>query len=231
MKIFLKNIKHYFLTVDTNGRRKHHMLDEFKDYDLTEVNPVLGVIKEQSGATGFSRMIDLALREQDRTKPFSPFVMYEDDCSKYRDYPDYIEVPDNADICYIGLSKCSMNNKEWHHASYCTHIDDDVVRVYNMLAMHGIIICSASGALAIQKAVFEGYGRKIIWDIFVAQIQPYYNVYALKKPLVFQDEKYGGQEKETKFSITSTRDNPLPDTFKNTTNVSIITCCTSRRVL
>lgn len=231
MKIFLKNIKHYFLTVDTNGSRKHHMINEFKDYDLTEVNPVLGVIREQSGATGFSRMIDLALREQDRTKSFSPFVMYEDDCSKYRDYPDYIEIPDNADICYIGLSECSMNNKEWHNASYYTHIDNDVVRIYNMLAMHGIIVCSASGALAIQKAVLEGYERKITWDVFVAQIQPYYNVYALKQPLVFQDEKYGGHEKQTRFSITSMRDNPLPDIFKNTTNVSIITCCKSQRIL
>jgi hypothetical protein len=127
-----------------------------------------------------------------------------------------------------------MGASQAHHGLYFTHIDNDVVRIYNMLAMHGIIICSASGALAIQKAVLEGYERKIIWDIFVAQIQPYYNVYALKQPLVFQDKKYNSgsaEEEATRFSITLIGDNPLPDIFKNTTNVSIITCCKSRRVL
>ena len=53
MKIYLKNISHYFLTVDTNGKRKHHMFEEFKDYDLTEVNPILNIGRNKSGATGF----------------------------------------------------------------------------------------------------------------------------------------------------------------------------------
>ena len=243
MKIFLKNIKHYFLTVDTNGDRKKHMIDEFKDYDLTEVNPILGIGKYKSGVTGFSKMIDLALRNQDRTKPFAPFIMYEDDCSKYREYPEYIEIPDNADICYIGLSKCSMNENSWHFGLYYKHITDcsgrgvsvgerptadtsidEVVQIYNMLAMHGIMVCSASGALAIQKAILEGYYKNTDWDICVAQIQSYYNVYALKKPLIYQDSKYGGQEPQTKFSIESNNDSPLPKTYINTTNVSIITC-------
>ena len=33
MKIYLKDIKHYFLTVDTNGSRKKHMMEEFKEYN------------------------------------------------------------------------------------------------------------------------------------------------------------------------------------------------------
>jgi hypothetical protein len=224
MKIFLKGIKHYFLTVDTNGTRKKHMVDEFGEYDLVEVNPVLGIGREKSGASGFCRIIDLALRNQDRTKPFVPFAIYEDDCSKYREYPEYIEIPDDADICYIGLSMCSMNDHEYHVKNYYTHIDNEVVRVYNMLSTHGMMICSASGALAIQKAVLEGYYKNTVWDIFIARMQPYYNVYALKKPLVFQDKKYNGQEDWTRFSIESCNDSPLPEKYINTTNDSVITC-------
>jgi hypothetical protein len=93
-----------------------------------------------------------------------------------------------------------------------------------MLATHGIIVCSASGALAIQKGVLEGYQKNIIWDIFVAQIQPYYNVYALKHPLVFQDKTYGGNEYYTRTAIESCEDSPLPKEYLNTTNDSIITC-------
>jgi hypothetical protein len=225
MKIYFKNIKHFFLTVDTNGARKKHMVNEFKEFDLNEVNPILGIGKCKSGATGFSKMIDLALKNQNRSMPFQPFVLYEDDCSKFREFPEYIELPDNADVCYIGLSKCSMNDKMWHLKSYYKHINNDVIKIFNMLATHGMIVCSASGALALQRALMEGYSKDKVWDIFFAYIQPYYNFYALKTPLVFQDSKYGGAEKATKFTISSTSDSPIPNHYINTTNSSIITCC------
>lgn len=225
MKIYLKNINHYFLTVDTNGERKKHMVDHFKEYNLTEVNPVAGLERNKSGASGFAKMLDLGLKNQDSSKPFTPFVMYEDDCSKYREYPEFINVPDDADVLYIGLSKYSMDKKEWHGGSYYTNINQDLIRIYNMLATHGIMVCSASGALAIQKAMFEGYYKNVAWDVHLSQIQAYYNVYALKHPLVFQDSTYGGAEQATRFSLDTSIDSPLPKSYLNTSNVSILTCC------
>ena len=226
MIIKLNEISHYFLTVDTNSERKKHTIEEFKDYKLIEINPVIGIGKNKSGATGFSRMIDIGLKNQDRTKPFQPFVMYEDDCSKCREFPESITLPDDADILYIGISKGSMNNisKDAIINQFYTHINDDIVRIYNMLSTHGIIICSASGALAIQKAVMEGYNKNMVWDIFVAYIQPYYAVYALKNPLVFQDSKYKGSEQSTKISITNIIDSPIPIEYINVKNDSIIMC-------
>jgi len=224
MKIYLKGLKNYFLTVDTNGIRKKHMLKEFEEYDLTEVNPVIGIGKYKSGSIGFCRMIDLGLRNQDRSKPFQPFILYEDDCSKFREFPEYIDIPDDADILYIGISKCSMNDKSYHYSSYYKNIDDNVIRIYNMLSTHAIMICSASGALAFQKSVIETYHKNIGFDICLAYLQPYYNVYALKTPLVYQDSKFGGAEFETKFSITATSDNPIPNEYINTTNDSVIMC-------
>ena len=225
MKIFLKNIKHYFLTVYTNSIKKYHLLEEFKEYDLIEVNPIINIGKNKSGATGFSKMIDLGLRNQDRLQSFQPFVIYEDDISKYREYPEYIEIPDDADLCYIGLSKYSMTKDSSQVCSFYKNIDENIIQIFNMLSTHGIIVCSASGALAIQKAVLEAYQKDIIWDIFIAQIQPYYKVYALKQPLVFQDSKYNGWEQDTRFSIKSNDNCPLPEDYINTTNDSIITCC------
>jgi hypothetical protein len=224
MRIYLKNIRHYFLTVDTNGVRKQHIMDEFKDYNPTEVNPILGIGKYKSGASGFSKMIDLGLRNQDRGLPFQPFVMYEDDSSKFGEFPEYIDVPDDADMCYTGLSICSMNEHKDHHGIYYKNINTDIIRIYNMLATHSIMICSAAGALAIQKAVFESYNKNIPWDIPLAYIQPYYNVYALKVPLVFQDGAYGGFQSETKITITANSDSDIPKKYINTTNDSIILC-------
>ena len=77
--INLKDAKYYFLTTGTRQDRRDNMMNNFKNHDITEINPDMTVPKFQSGAIGFSRMIDLGLRNQDRTKPFQPFVIMEDD--------------------------------------------------------------------------------------------------------------------------------------------------------
>ncbi len=228
MIIDLNNIKYYYLTCDTNGVRKNRIIQNFSKYNIREVNPILGISKNMSGAIGFSRMIDIGLREQDRNKIFQPFVLLEDDCTKFRDFPDSIQVPDDCDILYIGLSYWGMphSNSEagyWNNVYYKNY-NDNIVRIYNMLSLHGIIICSASGALAIQKCMMEGYFKDNIWDIYTAFIQPYYNVYALKTPLVYQDGQIGGHEEYTRITIENITNHLVDDNNINTTNVSIKMC-------
>ena len=221
MKINLSTTKYYFLTCDTNGTRKQHVADIFKNYYITEVNPILGIDRFKSGASGFLNMIDLALRNQDRTLPFQPFIMFEDDVSKYREFPDNIDIPNDADICYVGLSKCGTHkDTEFCNKLYMKEINNDIVRVYNMLSLHGIMICSVLGATAIQKAMMEAYIKNIAWDLPIAYIQPYYNVYALKVPLVYQDARFGGCENETKFELSTIIDEDLPEYHR-------INCATS----
>lgn len=224
MRVYLQQIKHYFLTVDTNGVRKKHMMEEFNDCDINEVNPVTEIDRSKSVATGFCRMIDLGLRNQKRGVPFQPFIMYEDDCSKYREFPEYLDIPDDTDLLYIGLSRYSMNATRDHINIYFENVNDDIIKIKHMLAAHGIMICSASGAHAFHKAVLEGYYKNTVFDTFLAYIQPYYNIYALKVPLVYQDRQYGGHELDTRITISSKNNNILPDEYINKTNDSIITC-------
>ena len=71
--------------------------------------------------------------------------------------------------------------------------------------------------------MFESYFKNIIWDIYTAQIQPYLNVYALKKPLVYQYEEIGGQEKATKINYIDKADIPISKEWINKDNISILT--------
>ena len=229
MKIDLKDIIYYFLTCN-NKTRKDHIINEFQNFKLVEVNPIIfrEKSKRKSGATGFSKILDLACINQDKNKPFQPFAIFEDDVKKNRDFPLDIEIPNDADILYIGLSIAGMNNIKPVHTVCFKNIDEHIIKVYNMLSLHGIIICSMRGLLSIQKCMLEGYFKNYIWDKFTAQIQPYLNVYALKNPLVYQYSKIGGRETETKINYIDKDDKSIPDEWINADNISILTMYSSK---
>lgn len=223
MRLELSNLTYYFLT-HNNNLRKTHMMEEFKTFNLVEVNPsTLLSEKQKSGASGVSRILDLACQTQDRTKPFKPFVILEDDIKKADDFPEHIEIPENTDILYIGLSSWGMTDKNYGiNNSVCyTNIDDNIIRIYNMLSSHGFIICSLRGLLSVQKCMMEVFINSDPWDIFLARLQPHLNVYALKNPLVYQYGEIGGQEYYTKISYT-TSDKHIPKEWIKH-NISIIT--------
>ena len=90
-----------------------------------------------------------------------------------------------------------------------------------MLSTHGMIICSSAGALALQKCLIEDCFKDRGYDISLAQIQPYYNIYALKKPLVYQYQPIGGKEISTKLEY-NTEDKEINPKWINRNNLSVI---------
>ena len=204
--IHLKDISWYFLTTGLDHNRRNHMLEDFKEYKVKEVNPVLTsekISKFQSAATGFLRMLDRGLREQDMNKPFQPFILLEDDVVKYRKIPHSISIPMNCDLLYIGISSWGMpENGDVGRKDYLfySHVDNNLIKIQNMLSTHGIMICSSAGANLITRCMSEAFYKNIIWDVPLAKSLSLYNVYALREPLVYQDKKYNGAEDSTKLT-------------------------------
>jgi hypothetical protein len=188
--------------------KKNHIQEQFNNVEF--VYPIIGIAKNKSGASGFMRMVEKGLQLQEYGKPFSPFLMIEDDVSIYQPVHE-ITIPDNTDILYVGLSNCSMNDCMFHYANYYESLADypEVIKIKHMLATHGILICSPLGASVIQRTMLEVFMTDVAWDVPLAFIQPYYNVYALKTPFVYQDSTYGGDEDCTKISLSGP-DNILP---------------------
>lgn len=204
--IILKDISWYFLTTGLYHNRRNHMLEDFKEYKVKEVNPVLtseNISKLQSAATGFLRMLDRGLREQDMNKPFQPFILLEDDVVKYRKIPHSISIPMNCDLLYIGISSWGMpENGDDGRKDYLfyTPVDDNLIKIQNMLSAHGIIICSSAGANMISKCASEGFFKNLVIDVPLVKSLSLYNAYALREPLVYQDKKYNGAEDSTKLT-------------------------------
>lgn len=230
--IDLTKIKHYFLTVEGNEKRKQHIMNDFSNSDMKCIDTIKAnqrISKFQSGALGISRLIDIGLREQNNDT-FTPFLVLEDDVSKIRDYPDIIKIPDDSDLFYVGNSSYGIGNTYVNselisikHLIYARAINKEIIRIYNMLSTHAILICSASGALAYQKSMMESYFKNIHYDITLAQIQPYYNVYALKKPLIYQDGKIGGEQEATQTTIENYT-HKIPNDHIKKDNISILMC-------
>lgn len=222
----LKKMNYYFLTTGTAPNKAKHVLQILKDYNITEINPVLKIGKQKSGSIGHCRMIDHGLKDQDRNQPFQPFIILEDDVSFYRELPKTIDIPDDADILYIGLSMAAIDFNDGYKPTntiYATNINDNCIRVYNMLSTHAIMICSARGAATYQRCMMENYYKNCKgWDVPLSRIQPFYNVYALKIPLFYQDKKYGGVEWATKVKFENNKIIPNQQKLPNNNKVSRI---------
>ena len=229
MKIDLDNIKCYFLTC--NELKKQNIKNEFSKYNLVEVNPIMGISKFRSGVTGFLRIINKSIQKQKEKNTFEPFIILEDDVKKYRDFPNELEIPDDSDILYIGLSKWGITtnpNQGVEGSVKYTSINKDIVKIYNMLSTHGMLICSIQGLFILQQCLMEDYMYDRHYDLSICQIQPYYNIYALKKPLVYQSSYIENNiihnlehERTTKIEFNDTN-KEFPKDWINRNNLSTL---------
>ena len=199
MKIDLSKI--FCLTCEPeNGRKRTHIKNIIPTVEFVE--PIIGIAKNKSGASGTLRMVERGLRSQIPQTPFRPFLMIEDDVSLSRPI-ESIDVPDDSDILYVGISKCSMNDHQFHYDNYYETVPEypRIVRIKHMLSTHGIVICSPLGAAVFQRTMLEVFLSDQPWDIPLALIQPYYRVYALREPLVYQDANFSGDERCTRIEL------------------------------
>jgi hypothetical protein len=209
MKIDLTQTKIFCLTCEPeDGKKRRHIQHIIPRAEFVE--PIIGIPKNKSGATGFMRMVERGLKIQTPGQPFKPFLMLEDDVALNKPLNE-LEIPDDTDILYVGISNCSMNDHRFHYANYYESVAEypGIVRIKHMLSTHGIMICSPLGAAVVQRTMLEVYLSDKPWDIPLALIQPYYRVYALRYPLVYQDANYNGDEGCTKIRFDGS-DSILP---------------------
>ena len=202
MRINLNNTKKLFLTHNSEQRRTH-MLSHFKD--VFEVNAPIGISKFKSASLGFKSMLEEGLN----CVEFRPFIMLEDDTVSYREFPEYLNIPDDADLLYIGLSSWGLPAGAAvgsNHSVEFLNVSDEVIRVFNMLSTHGIMVCSKLGADKMREGLDESYEIDVVWDIPIAKKHRDINVYALKVPLVYQLGSLGGHELATRVEFREFKD-------------------------
>lgn len=114
-----------------------------------------------------------------------PYIYMENTCSRTPWYTPYVKVPKDADAVYLGISEWSLSpvntygtRKTMRYSEYSR----DIVRVYNMLSAHAVLVLSDAWKNALCKS------KEPIDEM------TYRNIYALREPIYYQDPSKNGQD-------------------------------------
>tara|TARA_B100000927_G_scaffold151811_1_gene122355 strand:+ start:6269 stop:6958 length:690 start_codon:yes stop_codon:yes gene_type:complete len=184
MLLDLKNIDYYYLT-HNNEKRKAHMIKEFQNYNLFEINPnpLFNDNQYKSASSGFLKMLEIASSKMKNN--FTPFVMLEDDVKRKKGYPDNLEIPDDCDLFYLGHQRYGIDDQTLINPIFMT-INENIVKLLNVLSNTAIVVCSIKGLLYIQKCMMTVFYENFPWDIPLSHSIHTLNVYSTKEELIFQ---------------------------------------------
>jgi len=144
-----------------------------------------------------------------------PFIIVEDDVGIMTD-SDSVDVPDDADALYLGVSKWIYPHK-YETLGRGFHIQENsptyvkecgsgsVTRILGMTGGHAILFINPEYVRQFIAALTARLPFSTPHDLVYATMHPKFNVYALKNPMFYQDAALGGQEVVTRLRYNGER--------------------------
>ena len=144
----------------------------------------------------------------------TPFIILEDDCVFFTRY-DGIEIPDNTDLLYLGVSLWSYPydintlylrerpNIIRNSIDTVESYNDDLVKIMGMTGGHAILYISRDfiTKFLYKMADISMYIDDLPHDLLFSSLHKSFNVFGLKHPMFYQDATLGGQEDVTKLTF------------------------------
>ena len=127
-----------------------------------------------------------------------PFILFEDDCI-VKNFKPIIEIPDDADAVYLGISSWGRMNS--HSGPFVQYEDlgDGLLRIYNMLSAHAILYLNQEYVSLCSRISEQATNIADHQDIGFAEIQRYFNVYAFDDPMFYQSSSNGTDQPLTTY--------------------------------
>lgn len=142
----------------------------------------------------------------------TPFIILEDDIQIDNIHSEndwLINIPKNASAIYLGCCIWVYPHK-YHTLSLGLNIrlpiphdhksyNEDLVHIKGMTSAHAILFLNRDNLTEIATTCIKSHlGLVTAHDLILATLQQHYNIYALKKPIFYQDGTQGGQEDVTR---------------------------------
>lgn len=196
--IDITKIPAVYINLEKHKEKNDNMYNLLSSIGFETIERIEGVLDTENPVAGCSKAHHKALSSFE-----APFVLFEDDCVLFdQNTITEIEIPDNADALYLGIS--SWGRMNGHNGFYLQYDEFDeqsnLLRIYNMLGGHSIIYLTEDYRKMCEKVSYHaGYVIKDYQDIGFAEIQKFFNVYSLNNPMFYQTSNALG----TKNNITS----------------------------
>jgi hypothetical protein len=189
MNLDLREIPFYYINLDDAVERKTRTENHLKALGIKSVNRI-PAIRHNNGFAGCARTVSDFLHQITE----GPFVLIEDDIDVKR-WDPIIEVPDDADALYLGISGWGRMNGHSGPFVQWEQVDDNLLRVYNMLSGHAIVYLSGEWVEMARRCCHHaGYLIESYYDVQIAEVQRFFNIYALDDPYFYQTSSDGNQK-------------------------------------
>jgi len=196
--IDIKKIPAVYINLEKHKEKNDSMYNMLSSIGFETIERVEGVLDSENPIAGCSKAHHKALSSFK-----APFILFEDDCVLFENNKvTQIEIPDDADALYLGIS--SWGRMNGHNGFYLQYDEfeehSNLLRIYNMLGGHSVIYFSEDYKKMCEKVSYHaGYVIKDYQDVGFSEIQKFFNVYSLNNPMFYQTSNELG----TKQNVTS----------------------------
>lgn len=185
MKVKLTDIPVYYVNLEGEDVKRENTESMLKNIGFKKVHRFDAIRHEAGRIIGCARSHHAILSMG--IEP--PFIILEDDCAINRKFKNEIVVPDDVDALYLGISHWGRYIGHSGPFVHTTKVDNEIVRVYNMLATHAIAYFSQEYIDICKRVSYHhGYEIEDHLDIGFAEIHKLYNVYSFDDPIFRQFE-------------------------------------------
>lgn len=216
MVINLFDIDIYYINLPDHSERNSIFLERMRNagFDMERVHRIEGIRKDgipQDGVFVGCFHSQLKALKIASSKGY-PFMILEDDVV-INSIPDYIEVPDDSEVIYTGISAWGFvpspdGNLAGLNRIIYDRVDSDVVRIFNMLSSHSIMYVGQDYTRGLIKNLEENIkgnqvssnsneiglkyygGHMLPCDVIMANQQYLGKAYGLRNPVFYQDDKH-----------------------------------------
>jgi len=215
MIIDLKNTKVYLISPATDKYRSrvNVVFDRLLDAGFNRIEFIRSIPSFNNMNSLTKTCIHIFNKEMNNNEPF---IIIEDDCELFYNY-DTIDLPDDFDTLYLGVSQWVYPHSieslslPLHQRPHILPNDQHTIQSYNenltkirgMCGTHAILYRSRNYLKVFMDIMKWGTALSDILnhDLAFATLQNSFQVFALKNPMFYQDNKLGGQEDVTKLTF------------------------------
>ncbi len=183
MKIDLREIKTSYINLNRHEDRNSLMIKLKEDFGFVSYGRSEGIDKPNDPLSGCA-----ASHYNILSKSKGKTIILEDDCVINNNNP-IVEVPDDTDALYLGLSEWGFKRDNSKPNNYIFSQHPNMPHLYkidSMLATHAVLYLNNDFLKVCTQIAKYSMDNSVHIDQGFSRIQKYYNVYALANPIFYQ---------------------------------------------